>query len=68
MFRLHLQADGSVSVTDGTGLVVGWTEHSHALGWSASWRKDSAEQREFTLSASAAADALRAAFREELSR
>lgn len=67
MFRLHLNADGLATVTDDDGLYVGWTEHSHALGWSASWRKDSAEQREFTLSASAAADALRAAFREELS-
>lgn len=65
MFRLHLQADGSVSVTDHTGLVVGWTEHSHALGWSASWRKDG-EQREFTSSSSAAAEVLRGAFREEL--
>lgn len=68
MFRQHLHADGALTVTDGTGLVVGWTEHSHALGWSASWRKNSAEQREFTPSASAAAEVLRGAFREELSR
>lgn len=56
--------DGSITVVNQHGYVIGWTEHG-SLGWSALWRTPGGDERRFADSAEGAAMALRTALAEE---